>query len=103
MAGRLTTNAPKRGRGRPRIFLDKWSKVSVVLFERQVAALDLYVTDIRRHRGNIVNRAGVIRAAIDALLGCRIDCRVVQSEADLRARLVRRLRGRAGSTARRMV
>jgi hypothetical protein len=66
--------------------------VSVVLFERQIVDLDSYVTDIRRHSGNVLNRAGLIRAVIDGFLNSPIDRKSIQSEADLRALVTRRLR-----------
>jgi hypothetical protein len=82
----------KRPRGRPRTHQEQWVKVSVVLFERQIVDLDSYVTDIRRHNGNVLNRAGLIRAVIDAFLNSAIDRRAIQSEAGLRALVTRRLK-----------
>jgi hypothetical protein len=62
------------------------------LFERQVIELDHCVADIRRYNGNVLNRAGLIRAAIEGLLKCAIDHTQVRSEADVCAQLTRRLR-----------
>lgn len=70
---------------------EAWSKVTVVLFNRQVVNLDRLIADIRSETGAIVSRTLLIRSLIDALLlsGLKItDCR---TEADLRERLVDRL------------
>jgi len=81
----------KVGRGRPPVHQETWSKVSVVLFDRQILHLDRLVTDIRGKSGKILNRAEIIRALIDALIESGIDIDSVTSEADLRARVARRL------------
>jgi hypothetical protein len=68
---------------------ESWSKVSVVLFDRQIAHLD---GNIRaKSVGRSLNRAEIIRALIDALIESGIDIDSVTSEADLRARVARRL------------
>ena len=68
---------------------ESWSKVSVVLFDRQIAHLD---GNIRaKSVGRPLNRAEIIRALIDALIESGIDIDSVTSEADLRARVARRL------------
>ena len=61
--------ASKPGRpGRPPVHQETWSKVSVVLFDRQITQLDRLATDRRRKDGKRLNRAEIIRALIDALL-----------------------------------
>jgi hypothetical protein len=65
--------------------------VSVVLFDRQIVHLDRLVTDIRGKSGKVVNRAEIIRALIDGLIDSGIDVTSTGSEADLRARVARRL------------
>ena len=52
-------------RGRPRVYTDRWLKVSVVLFERQVRQLDMKVAEIRRRTGRSMTRAELIRWLID--------------------------------------
>jgi len=70
---------------------ETWSKVSVVLFDRQILHLDLLVTDIRGKNGRVLNRAEIIRALIDGLIDSGMDVSATASEADLRARVARRL------------
>src|SRR4051794_12090990 len=52
----------KSARGRPPVHRESWSKVSVVLFDRQIVHLDRLATDIRGRSGKILNRAEIIRA-----------------------------------------
>jgi hypothetical protein len=68
---------------------ETWSKVSVVLFDRQILHLDRLAT--RAPSGKSLNRAEIIRALIDALIDSGMDITAVGSEADLRARVARRL------------
>ena len=81
----------KPGPGRPPVHTETWSKVSVVLFDRQVHHLDRLSSDIRAKRGKNLNRAEIIRALIDGLLDSGMDISGSISEADLRARVARRL------------
>jgi len=82
---------PKAGRGRPPVHQETWSKVSVVLFDRQIVHLDRLATDIRGKSGKVINRAEIIRALIDALIDSGLDVTSSGSEADLRGRVARRL------------
>jgi len=82
---------PKAGRGRPPVHQETWSKVSVVLFDRQIVHLDRLATDIRGKSGKVINRAEIIRALIDGLIDSGMDVTGSGSEADLRARVTRRL------------
>src|SRR5438270_2675592 len=81
----------KPGRGRPPVHQETWSKVSVVLFDRQILHLDRLATDIRGRSGKALNRAEIIRALIDGLIDSGMDVTGTDSEADLRARVARRL------------
>jgi hypothetical protein len=81
----------KAGRGRPPVHQETWSKVSVVLFDRQIVHLDRLATDIRGKSGKAINRAEIIRALIDGLIDSGMDVTGSGSEADLRARVARRL------------
>jgi hypothetical protein len=83
--------ASKPGRGRPPIHHETWSKVSVVLFDRQIVHLDRLATDIRGKSGRAVNRAEIIRALIDGLIDSGVDVTAAGSESDLRAHVARRL------------
>ena len=88
--GSLRTKV-KPSRGRPPVHRESWSKVSVVLFDRQIVHLDRVTTDIRGKTGKVVNRAEIIRALIDGLIDSGMDITSAASEADLRARVARRL------------
>jgi hypothetical protein len=89
-AGRVRVT-PKAGRGRPPVHQETWSKVSVVLFDRQILHLDRLATDIRGKSGKVMNRAEIIRALIDGLIDSGMDITGSGSEADLRSRVARRL------------
>jgi hypothetical protein len=82
----------KPRRGRPFVHSDKWSKVSVVLFNRQLVQLDGAVDVIRKKTGNALNRAAIIRALIDGVLDSGFELTAITSESDLRQRLARLLR-----------
>ena len=82
---------PKAARGRPPVHQESWSKVSVVLFDRQVVHLDRLAADARERNGKILNRAEIIRALIDGLIDSGMDITGSGSEGDLRARVARRL------------
>jgi hypothetical protein len=88
---RRTTTKTKPGPGRPPVHNESWSKVSVVLFDRQLAQLGRLAVDGRNRAGKILNRAEIIRALIDGLLDSGMEIATVGSEADLRARVARRL------------
>jgi hypothetical protein len=81
----------KTGRGRPPVHSESWSKVSVVLFDRQIVHLDRLATDIRGASGKVMNRAEIIRALIDGLIDSGMDVTGAASESDLHARIARRL------------
>ena len=87
--------APGRARrGRPLIHDEAWSKVSVVLMDRQVVRLDRVVSEIHRATGAILTRAGVIRALVDGVVGSGLDVTSVTSEVDLRDRIAARFKRR---------
>jgi len=83
--------ARKVGPGRPPVHNESWSKVSVVLFDRQIVHLDRLATGVRGKNGKMLNRAEIIRALIDGLLDSGMDISGTASEADLRSRVARRL------------
>jgi hypothetical protein len=90
-ASAVKPRKPKAGRGRPPVHSETWSKVSVVLFDRQILHLDRLATDIRSTSGKVLNRAEIIRAVIDGLIDSGMDITATASEADLRGRIARRL------------
>ena len=85
------TRALKPGPGRPPIHNETWSKVSVVLFDRQIVHLDRLAMAIQVKGGKLLNRAEIIRALIDGLIDSGMDISGTASEKDLRARVARRL------------
>jgi hypothetical protein len=87
-AGDLTQ--PKK-RGRRPSHTEQWTKVTVVLFDRQIVFLDRLCADIRATSGVAISRAHVIRALVDALAGSDLDLTGTRSEADLRAAITARL------------
>jgi hypothetical protein len=83
-------DAPKK-RGRRPSHTEHWTKVTVVLFDRQIVFLDRLGADIRAASGVAISRAHVIRALIDALSESDLDLTGTRSEADLKAVLTARL------------
>ena len=75
-AVRSDKDAPKK-RGRRPSHTEHWTKVTVVLFDRQIVFLDRLGADIR--------------ALIDALTASDLDLTGTRSEADLKAILTARL------------
>src|SRR5436190_22064988 len=84
---------PRAKRGRPRTHREAWTKVSVVMFERQVLELDRLTTTIRSKSGAHLTRAEVIRALLDALNESRLDVTAVASGAHLKRLLAQKLAG----------
>jgi hypothetical protein len=81
---------PKK-RGRRPSHTEHWTKVTVVLFDRQIVFLDRLGADIRAASGVAISRAHVIRALIDSLSESDLDLTGTRSEADLKAVLSARL------------
>jgi hypothetical protein len=81
---------PKK-RGRRPSHTEHWTKVTVVLFDRQIVFLDRLSADIRAASGVAISRAHVIRALVDALGESDLDLTGTRSEADLKAILTARL------------
>jgi hypothetical protein len=79
-------------RGRRPSHAERWTKVTVVLMDRQIVFLDRLVADIRAANGAIISRANLIRALIDALAGSDLDLTCSRSETDLIKVLAARLR-----------
>jgi hypothetical protein len=90
-AARAARSRTGKRRGRPPVHTERWSKVSVVLFDRQIVHLDRLATDIRSGSGKVLNRAEIIRGLIDGLIDSGMDITAAGSEADVRARVAGRL------------
>ncbi len=68
----VNKSAPKsakkaRSPGRPVVHVDEWTKVTVVLFNRQLVWLDRLSADIRAQTGAAVSRTEILRAMVDAV------------------------------------
>lgn len=77
--------------GRPPIHDEAWTKVTVVLFNRQIVFLDRMAANIRAQNGAAISRAQLIRALLDATADADIDLTAATSEADLKATILARL------------
>jgi hypothetical protein len=82
---------PGRRPGRPPVHDEAWTKVTVVLFNRQIVFLDRLAANIRAHSGAAISRAQLIRALLDAVADSDVDLTSATSEADLKATLLARL------------
>src|SRR6476661_8838685 len=81
------TVATKRKPGRPPVHDEAWTKVTVVLFNRQIVFLDRLAANIRAQSGAAISRAQLIRALLDAV----VDLTTATSETDLKATILARL------------
>jgi len=90
-ATRRTVSRPRAKRGRPRTHREAWTKVSVVMFERQVLEIDQLTAAIRAKTGANLTRAEIIRALLDALNESRLDVTTVVSGAQLKRLLSQKL------------
>jgi hypothetical protein len=81
----------KRRPGRPPVHDEAWTKVTVVLFNRQIVFLDRLAANIRAQSGAAISRAQLIRSLVDAVADADIDLTSSTSEADLKATLLARL------------
>ena len=78
--------------GRPPIHEDAWTKVTAVLFNRQIAHLDRLSADIRVHTGAAMSRSDIIRALIDALEASGLDVTQTATQDELRELLTAKLK-----------
>jgi hypothetical protein len=77
--------------GRPPVHGEAWTKVTVVLFDRQITFLDRLSANIRAQSGSAISRAQLIRAVVDAIADADVDLTASTSEADLKATILARL------------
>ena len=80
----------KRGPGRPPIHDEDWTKVTVVLFDRQIVYLDGVAGSVRANTGAAISRAQLIRALVDAVAEARIDLTQAPSEAEMKSTVLAR-------------
>ena len=91
------TAGPRRP-GRPPVHDEAWTKVTVVLFNRQIVFLDRLAANIRAQSGAAISRAQLLRSLVDAVADADIDLTTSTSEADLKTTILARLgRYRLGS------
>jgi hypothetical protein len=83
--------AGKRKPGRPPVHDEAWTKVTVVLFNRQIVFLDRLAANIRAQSGAAISRAQLIRAVVDAISDADIDLTTATSETDLKTTILARL------------
>ena len=81
----------KRKPGRPPVHDEAWTKVTVVLFNRQIVFLDRLAANIRAQSGAAISRAQLIRALLDAVADADVDLTTATSETDLKATILARL------------
>jgi hypothetical protein len=86
-----TRRRVRRGPGRPPVHDEAWTKVTVVLFNRQIVFLDRLAANIRAQSGAAISRATLLRSLVDALSDADVDLTAATSEADLKATLLARL------------
>ena len=95
-----TRRATAAGRrpGRPPVHEEAWTKVTVVLFNRQIVFLDRLAANIRAQSGAAISRAQLLRSLVDAVADADVDLTTATSEADLKTTMLARLgRYRLGS------
>jgi hypothetical protein len=83
--------AGKRKPGRPPVHDEAWTKVTVVLFNRQIVFLDRLAANIRAQSGAAISRAQLIRALLDAVADADVDLTTATSETDLKTTILSRL------------
>ncbi len=85
------TAVTARKPGRPPVHDEAWTKVTVVLFNRQIVFLDRLAANIRAQSGAAISRAQMIRALLDAVADADVDLTSATSETDLKATILGRL------------
>jgi hypothetical protein len=78
-----------RKAGRPVVHQEAWSKITVVMMDRQVEFLDRLSESIRDKSGKSINRAQIIRALVDFVDRSGIDLSEAKSEEEILAGLLR--------------
>jgi len=83
----------KRRPGRPPVHAESWTKVTVVLFDRQILFLDCLADNISARSGADISRAQLLRAMVDALSEAAVDLTSATSEQELKGTILSRLAG----------
>lgn len=82
----------KQARGRPLEHKEGWSKVTVVILDKQIHWLDQLASTIRLNTKAAISRAELIRAAIAAIEESNIDLSHVGSEQAMKDMLLEKLK-----------
>jgi len=70
---------------------EKYTKATVPLFDRQIAALDEMRAAIKRTTGASVMRAEIIRAALDVILEAHLDLTAVRPDPEFKNRDLKKI------------
>jgi len=82
----------KLSRGRPVEHKETWSKITVVLLDRQIHWLDQLGSQIRLNTKVAISRAELIRAVIAAIEESKIDLSNIESEQLIKKILLEKLK-----------
>lgn len=83
----------KQSRGRPVEHQEEWSKITVVLMDKQIHWLDQLTSNIRLNTKAAISRAELIRALIAALEESGIDLSNITSEIEAKQKILSQLKG----------
>lgn len=90
--GTTSTPKEKQSRGRPLEHKEEWTKVTVVLLDKQIHWLDKLATEIRFNTKVAISRAEILRAMINAVEESGIDLSEIISEDDIKNKLLNNLK-----------
>jgi hypothetical protein len=82
----------KRSRGRPVEHKETWSKITVVLLDKQIHWLDNLASAIRLNTKSAISRAQILRAMIAAVEESGLDLSHLHSEDDVKNFLLENLK-----------
>lgn len=82
----------KRSRGRPQEHKETWSKITVVLLDKQIHWLDQLASNIRLNTKAALSRAELIRASIAAIEESGLDISNLNSEENIKNFLLEKLK-----------
>jgi hypothetical protein len=82
----------KQSRGRPLEHKEEWTKVTVVLLDKQIHWLDKLATEIRFNTKVAISRAEILRAMINAVEESGIDLSEIISEDDIKNKLLKNIK-----------
>lgn len=81
-----------KSRGRPAQHTESWTKVTVVLLDRQIHWIDNLASEIRLNTRAALSRAEILRAMIDAVAESGIELSRVQSDVEVKDLLLKSLK-----------